>query len=99
MTAYEKLKHKLKQQPRSWLVTGAAGFIGSNLVESLLRLNQRVVGLDNLETGGRHNLAEVKGLVTKAQWRRFKFIEGSIVDPRPCQRSCQGVDYVLHQAA
>jgi len=99
MTAYEKLKRKLKQQPRTWLVTGAAGFIGSNLVETLLHLNQRVVGLDNLETGGRHNLAEVKDLVTRAQWRRFRFVEGSIVDLKACQRSCRGVDYVLHQAA
>jgi UDP-N-acetylglucosamine/UDP-N-acetylgalactosamine 4-epimerase len=99
MTAYEKLKRKLKQQPRVWLVTGAAGFIGSNLVETLLHLDQQVVGLDNLETGGRHNLAEVKGLVTKTQWRRFRFIEGSIVDTKACQRSCRGVDYVLHQAA
>lgn len=99
MTAYEKLQRKLKQQPRTWLVTGAAGFIGSNLVETLLRLNQRVTGLDNFETGAQHNLREVKGLVTKAQWRGFKFVEGSIVDLKACQRACRGVDYVLHQAA
>ncbi len=99
MTAYEKLKRKLKQQPRTWLVTGAAGFIGSNLVETLLKLNQRVVGLDNFETGGKHNLTEVKSLVTQAQWRNFKFVGGSIVESRTCQRVCRGVDYVLHQAA
>ena len=99
MTAYETLKRKLKRQPRAWLVTGAAGFIGSNLVEALLKLNQRVMGLDNFETGGRHNLAEVKSLVTAAQWRHFRFIEGSIVDAKTCQKACRGADYVLHQAA
>lgn len=99
MTAYESLKRKLIRQPRRWLVTGGAGFIGSNLVEALLKLNQRVVAFDNLETGARHNLAEVRRLVTPAQWRRFTFIRGSVTDFGACRNVCRNVDYVLHQAA
>jgi len=81
------------------LVTGAAGFIGSNLVETLLKLNQSVVGLDNFLTGHQHNLDEVKKLVTPDQWGRFTFIEGDIRDITTCESACAGADYVLHQAA
>src|SRR6187399_1198279 len=89
----------LAAQPRSWLVTGAAGFIGSNLVESLLGLGQRVVGLDNFATGHRHNLEQVREAVGTSAWQRFQFIEGDIRDLATCKRACEGVDYVLHQAA
>jgi UDP-N-acetylglucosamine 4-epimerase len=80
-------------------VTGVAGFIGSNLLESLLRLNQRVVGLDNFSTGHQRNLAEVQKLVSAVQWANFSFICGDIKNLADCQLACDGVDYVLHQAA
>ena len=81
------------------MVTGVAGFIGSNLLEALLKLDQRVVGLDNFATGYQHNLDEVQSLVTSAQWANFQFIKGDIRDLGDCQRACASVDYVLHQAA
>lgn len=93
------LPSALLTQPATWLVTGVAGFIGSNLLEALLRLDQNVIGLDNFATGHRHNLEQVKQLVTPEQWRRFQFIEGDIRDLATCHRACQGADYVLHQAA
>ena len=99
MTAYEKLQRALKRRPRKWLVTGAAGFIGSHLVETLLRLNQRVVGLDNFATGYAANLNDVRANVTAAQRRAFRFIEGDITNAKDCQRACRGVELVLHQAA
>ena len=99
MTAYDRLKQQLPRAPKTWLVTGAAGFIGSNLVETLLRLDQRVVGLDNYATGKRENLEEVRGLVTRRQWSRFRFVEGDITDPKAGEQACRRVDYVLHQAA
>ena len=96
---YEKTKAWLKEQPSTWLVTGAAGFIGSNLVEALLDLDQRVVGLDNLSTGYRHNLKQVQESISSEGWYRFAFIEGDIRSLEDCHRACEGVDYVLHQAA
>jgi UDP-N-acetylglucosamine/UDP-N-acetylgalactosamine 4-epimerase len=99
MTAYTDLKTRLTQEPRTWLVTGAAGFIGSNLLETLLKLNQRVVGLDNFATGHQRNLDEVKSLVTPEQWQGFKFIKGDIREIDDCRSACAGVEYVLHQAA
>lgn len=99
MSAYETLCAELKQSPRTWLVTGAAGFIGSNLVEHLLKLDQRVVGLDNFATGFRRNLDQIRGLVSAAQWARLAFIEGDITSPDTCRRACAGADFVLHQAA
>lgn len=96
---YDLVQQQLRDGPRAWLVTGAAGFIGSNLVEQLLRLEQQVVGLDNFATGQRANLEQVKGLIKPRQWARFSFIEGDIRDLRTCQEACQGVDFVLHQAA
>lgn len=99
MSAYERAAEELRSRPQAWLVTGVAGFIGSNLLEALLRLDQQVVGLDNFETGHRHNLEEVRSLVQPAQWERFRFIEGDIRDLSTCQQACAGVDVVLHQAA
>ena len=99
MTKYEQIQQELLESPKTWLVTGVAGFIGSNLLEKLLKLNQTVVGLDNFATGHQHNLDEVKGLVSEAQWDRFSFIEGDIRDTKACQQAVKGVDYVLHQAA
>ncbi|MDH4027222.1 MAG: NAD-dependent epimerase/dehydratase family protein [Nitrospirota bacterium] len=99
MNTYKGIKDALINKPERWLITGVAGFIGSNLLETLLRLDQTVIGLDNFATGHRHNLAEVKTLVTDAQWARFTFIEGDIRDPEACRRSCKDADIVLHQAA
>ena len=80
MTKYDQVKTDLLANPKIWLVTGVAGFIGSNLLEHLLKLNQTVVGLDNFATGHQHNLDEVQGEVTNEQWLEFKFIEGDIRD-------------------
>lgn len=99
MTAYEQLLTRLPREPRTWLVTGVAGFIGSNLLEALLRLDQSVVGLDNFATGHRRNLDEVRTLVSPEQWERFTFYEGDIRNLDDCRRACEGVEYVLHQAA
>ncbi len=99
MTKYEQLHQVLLESPKKWLVTGVAGFIGSNLLEKLLKLDQRVLGLDNFATGYKHNLDEVKSLVTEKQWARFTLIEGDIRDIETCLQAVKGVDYVLHQAA
>lgn len=84
---------------KKWLVTGVAGFIGSNLLEQLLLKGYDVIGLDNFETGKHENLQEVKKSVSEFQWKNFKFIEGDIRNFEVCQQACDGVDYVLHQAA
>jgi UDP-N-acetylglucosamine 4-epimerase len=89
----------LLSTPRTWLVTGVAGFIGSNLLEFLLRHDQTVTGLDNFSTGYQKNLDEVRRSVSPEQWARFTFLEGDIRDPETCVRACRGVDLVLHQAA
>jgi UDP-N-acetylglucosamine/UDP-N-acetylgalactosamine 4-epimerase len=99
MTTYEKILSELRLNPETWLVTGVAGFIGSHLLETLLKLDQYVVGLDNFATGYEFNLSEVQGLVTSAQWKNFQFIEGDIRQLSNCQKACQNVTYVLHQAA
>ena len=99
MTAFDQLQARLTTEQHTWLVTGVAGFIGSNLLEALLKLNQRVVGLDNFATGHQRNLDEVQGLVTPAQWGNFGFMQGDIRTLQDCQAACAGVDYVLHQAA
>lgn len=98
-TRFETTKKELSAAPRKWLVTGCAGFIGSNLLETLLKLDQTVTGLDNFATGFQHNLDEVRNSVTPEQWARFSFIEGDIRDLEACRRAVQGVDFVLHQAA
>jgi len=99
MNTYSQLLGTLPSNPKTWLITGVAGFIGSNLLEHLLKLNQRVIGLDNFATGHQHNLDEVRSLVSEEQWARFQFIEGDIRNLDDCARACEGVDYVLHQAA
>ncbi len=98
-SSYAALQERLRQAPAVWLITGVAGFIGSNLLETLLKLDQKVIGLDNFSTGFEHNLDEVKGLVDEAQWNNFRFIQGDIRNPEDCARACSGVDYVLHEAA
>ena len=98
-SAYETVLAELPKAPKNWLVSGVAGFIGSNLLETLLKLDQRVVGLDNFATGHQRNLDEVETLVTRQQWANFHFINGDIRDLDICHKACKGVDYVLHQAA
>jgi len=99
VTQYEALKNELRKSPRSWLVTGVAGFIGSNLLETLLKLDQHVVGLDNFSTGFQHNLDQVRQLVGDQQWSRFSFVQGDIRDLTTCRNLCGQADFVLHQAA
>lgn len=99
MTHYDEVRQDLAANPKTWAITGVAGFIGSNLLETLLKLDQRVVGLDNFATGHQHNLDEVQSLVTPGQWSRFRFIEGDIRALDACREVCAGVDYVLHHAA
>lgn len=95
---YADVREEMMGAPRRWLVTGAAGFIGSNLVETLLRLDQEVVGLDNFSTGHSRNLDEVRAAVGDRA-ERFHFIEGDIRDLDTCRAACDGVGLVLHQAA
>lgn len=97
--AFDVTTRSLQVAPRTWLVTGVAGFIGSNLLEQLLKLDQTVVGLDNFSTGKQRNLDEVQALVGADRWNRFSFVEGDIRDLDACHRVCRGVEYVLHQAA
>lgn len=114
MTRYEQLCEHLSAYQSTWLITGVAGFIGSNLLETLLKLNQKVVGLDNFSTGYQHNLDEVQGEVTEERWQNFSFIEGDICNLDDCRKAMtfrhsreggnpsiseEHVDYVLHQAA
>jgi UDP-N-acetylglucosamine 4-epimerase len=99
MTRYELIQNQLRQSPKTWLITGVAGFIGSNLLETLLKLDQRVVGLDNFATGHQRNLDEVQTLVTSEQWANFHFRQGDIRYLSDCQSACNGIDHVLHQAA
>lgn len=89
----------IKSNTNAWLVTGAAGFIGSHLVEELLRANQKVVGLDNFSTGFKQNLDKIESAVSSSQWKNFCFIEADIADLAACQYACENVDYILHQAA
>jgi UDP-N-acetylglucosamine 4-epimerase len=95
----ERLQAELRAKPRRWLVTGVAGFIGSNLAQSLLELDQEVVGLDNFATGKRENLHEVRDLVGSGRWDRFRFVEGDVSSSEVCREAIAGVDVVLHQAA
>ncbi|MEZ8500746.1 NAD-dependent epimerase/dehydratase family protein [Vibrio splendidus] len=99
MTKFEQIKSELVAAPKTWLVTGVAGFIGSNLLETLLKLNQKVVGLDNFATGHQRNLDEVRTLITETQWNNFRFVEGDISNYADCEHAVTGVDHVLHQAA
>jgi UDP-N-acetylglucosamine 4-epimerase len=103
MTKYEQLQKHLKSNQNTWLVTGVAGFIGSNLLEKLLILNQKVVGLDNFDTGHQYNIdqaiEDANSITGKDLSVNFKFINGDIRELGDCQKACRGVDYVLHQAA
>lgn len=99
MSAYSDLCATIQATPRRWLVTGVAGFIGSNLLERLLTLGQTVTGLDNFLTGYRKNLDMVRDAVGSEAWQRFTFIEGDIRDPATCHKACEGVQHVLHEAA
>ncbi|QAA92492.1 SDR family oxidoreductase [Pollutimonas thiosulfatoxidans] len=98
-TRYQEVTANLQSQPRVWLVTGCAGFIGSNLLEALLVMGQKVVGLDNFSTGHQYNLDEVQKTVTPQQWANFRFVEGDIRELDTCRQALKGVDHVLHQAA
>lgn len=97
--AYQQVQQQIKEQPKTWLITGVAGFIGSNLLETLLKLDQHVVGLDNFSTGHQHNLDEVQSLVSAEQWENFQFINGDIRNIDDCHRATHNVNYILHQAA
>jgi len=99
MSRFDEVKKQLQAEPKTWLITGVAGFIGSNLLESLLLLNQNVRGLDNFSTGHQHNLDHVKNSVSAEQWARFSFTEGDMRELETCHQVCSGVDYVLHEAA
>jgi len=99
VSAYDQLQKKLRARPATWLVTGCAGFIGSHLIEKLLSLGQKVVGLDNFATGNNRNLREVERLVGSKGWKNFRFFRGDIRTLQTCRRATEGVDYVLHQAA
>lgn len=99
MTRYQKVKAQLISEPKTWLITGCAGFIGSNLLETLLLLNQKVVGLDNFSTGHQHNFDEVQAQVSLEQWQNFTFIKGDIRNLDDCSKAVNSVDYILHQAA
>ncbi|MFV1994601.1 MAG: SDR family oxidoreductase [Verrucomicrobiales bacterium] len=99
MSVYEDLQKTLPENPRRWLVTGCAGFIASHITETLLNLDQRVVGLDNFPTGYPENLELVRASVGEQKWKNFSFIEGDITDAPTCQNACDGTDLVLHQAA
>lgn len=99
MTHYTQIKNELQQHPRVWLVTGVAGFIGCNLLGALLRLDQRVVGLDNFVTGRMVNLNQVQDSVGAKQWANFQFMKGDVRELTDCANAVQGVDFVLHEAA
>jgi UDP-N-acetylglucosamine 4-epimerase len=99
MPRIDRVTEDLRRAPRTWLITGVAGFIGSNLLEALLRLEQRVIGLDDFSTGRRENLDLVRAAMPDDAWKRFRFVEGDVRVVDDCARACEGVDYVLHQAA
>ncbi len=96
---YKDIINYLESNPSTWIVTGCAGFIGSNLIEALLKINQNVIGIDNFSTGNKNNLDEVSSILNRKQLSNFEFIEGDISDPSICQKICVNADYVLHQAA
>jgi UDP-N-acetylglucosamine 4-epimerase len=99
MTAYEQLQIELRAHPKTWMITGVAGFIGSNLLETLLKLDQNVIGIDNFVTGFQRNLDQVAEAVTPQQWSRFRFVKGDICERDDCLDACDGAEIILHQAA
>ena len=96
---YNKVKNRLLNEQKIWLITGVAGFIGSNLAEALLKLNQKVISLDNFSTGHAYNLRHIQHSVSPKEWENFTFIEGDITNFETCQEITKNVDIVLHQAA
>jgi UDP-N-acetylglucosamine/UDP-N-acetylgalactosamine 4-epimerase len=96
---YIQLQEILKTKPKTWLITGVAGFIGSNLLEKLLLLNQTVIGIDNFSTGFSQNLKDVRAVVGDKAWSQFHLFEGDIRQLEDCKTVVSGVDYILHQAA
>ena len=96
---YEAVQERITIRPRTWLVTGVAGFIGSHLLETLLKQDQRVIGLDNFSLGKPGNLIQVKEAVAEGQWKNFRFIKGDIRSLDTCRQACRSADFVLHQAA
>jgi UDP-N-acetylglucosamine 4-epimerase len=99
MHTYEEQLERIKSRPRTWLVTGAAGFIGSHLAESLLKLGQTVIGLDNFSTGKPKNLFYIRDSVGETRWKSFRFLEGDIRRPGDCREACREAELVLHEAA
>jgi UDP-N-acetylglucosamine 4-epimerase len=99
MNRYQAALSQLSNSPKRWLITGVAGFIGSNLLETLLKLNQTVIGIDNFSTGNKENLDQVKANVDVLQWKNFTFTECDITSLNACMDATLGIDYVLHQAA
>lgn len=99
MPTYSIIRNNLAKNPKTWLITGVAGFIGSNILEELLKLDQKVIGLDNFSTGNELNLKEVKESIRKKQWSNFEFFEGDISIYQDCKKVFKNIDYVLHQAA
>src|ERR1700682_2303919 len=95
MPSYEEVQERIRTRPRTWLVTGVAGFIGSNLLEALLNLNPQAIGVDNLFTGRRAKLTQVKDAVSESQWRKFRFVEGDIRSLDTCRAVCGPADIVL----
>jgi UDP-N-acetylglucosamine 4-epimerase len=95
----DEAREHLRAQPARWLVTGSAGFIGSHLALSLVTVDQHVVGIDNFATGFRRNVDQVRAAVGRERGARYRFVEADIVDVAACRRACEGVDFVLHQAA
>ncbi len=96
---YERVCSQLENSPRRWLITGVAGFIGSNLLEELLKMGQFVIGLDNFSTGKRENLQQVEQIVGKEKWKNFRFVEADLCELDICRTLCSDVDIVLHQGA
>ena len=99
MNQFAQITSELQANKKKWVITGVAGFIGSNLLEALLRLDQDVIGLDNFSTGSKNNLQNIEDSVSDEQWLRFKFVEGDILDPNICDQISKNADYILHQAA
>lgn len=98
MNLYQNVCQQLQQTPKTWLAMGVVGFVGSNLLETLIKLDQNVVGLDNFTCGRQYNLDEVQDLVTREQQlQNFHPIKCDISDFITCQQVCASVDYVLHE--
>ena len=96
---YNEVKRTLLNEQKTWLITGVAGFIGSNLAEALLKLKQKVISLDNFSTGHAYNLEHIKSSVSPEEWKNFTFVEGDITNFKTCQEVTKNIDIVLHQAA